>query len=226
MKLPAIFAMLLFLNGCTQAISPAIKNYNTIQPGAIQTKQLGEALFEKGTVTVLPGFKAERDSDLPLMGHVLFPPVKRGDVWTCDRYLKNDYLCFNYELKMDGVQDYSDGNQPEIMPYFIIGRDGDFRGLYYPIRGYTLALDDPLLRGLFKPVEVPQSGSFKQELIYSGKRDDNIRFVYREFREDLSSPSLFKTLNYNLSSLDIVRFDDTIIEVIEATSSFIRYRIK
>lgn len=226
MKLPAVFAMLLCLCGCTQAITPALKNFNTIQSGAVQTKQLGDALFEKGVVTVLPGFKAEKDADLPLMGHILFPPVKQGDVWTCSRKLKNEYLCYNNDLQMEDVHDDSDGMSPDIMPFFIFGSEGEFRGLYFPIRGYTMALKEPLLQGVFKSVEVPQSGSFKQELIYSGKKDDSIRLVYREFKEDLLRPSLFKVLNYDLSSLDIIRIDDIIIEVIEATGSFIKYRIK
>lgn len=225
MKLPAVFAVLLCLSGCTQAISPAIKNVNTIQSDAIQTKQLGQALFVKGAVTVLPGFKAVRNSDLPLMGHILFPPVKCGDVWTCSSYLKDDYLCFNSEIQMDDVQADSDEKQPDRLPLFILSREGMFRGLYFPVRDYTLALDEPQLQGVFKPVDVPQSGSFKQELIYSGRKDDTIRLVYREFSEDPLVPSLFKALNFNLSSLDIIRLDDVIIEVIEATESFIRYRI-
>lgn len=226
MKLPVVIALLLCMSGCTRAISPTIKNFNTIQPGAAQTKQLGEALFEKGTVTVLPGFMAERDSDLPLMGHVLFPPVKRGDVWTCDRYLKNDYLCFESELDIEDVQADSDEKHPDRLPLFIISREGVFRGLYFPVNGYALALNEPLIDGLFKPVEVPQGGSFRQEVIYSGKRDDTIRLIYREFGEDQLRPSLFRAANYNIASLNIIRLEDLIIEVIEATGSYIKYRIK
>lgn len=226
MKLSAVFAIFLFLNGCTQTISPTIKNFNTLQPGVIQTKQVGEALFEKGAVAVLPGFKAQRDSDMPLMGQILFPPVKRGDTWTCNRKRNNDYLCFNPELRLDDVQAASVEKHSDQLPFFVLGPEGEFRGLYFLIRDYTIAMDATILQGLFKPVEVPQSGTFRQELIYSGKSDDSIRLVYREFREDMSKPSLSKALNFNLSTLDIIKLDDMIIEVIEATGSSIRYRIK
>lgn len=225
-KLSVVFTMLLCLGGCTRSISPVIKSFNTIQPGAVETKQLGEALYAKGTVTVLPGFVAERDTDLPLMGYILFPPVRRGDVWTCSLYLKDDYLCLYSDLDIDDVQADPEDKDPDVMPYFIISREGTFRGLYFPNRWYTLELNEPLMKDLFKKVEVPQSGSLKQELIYSGKKDDSIRLVYREFTEDMLRPSLFKASNYNLSSLNIIQLDDVIIEVMEATGSFIRYRIK
>lgn len=226
MKVSAVIAILLCLCGCTRVVSPAARNFNTSHPGVVQTKQVGEALFEKGTITVLPGFRAQRDTDIPVMENILFPPVKRGDTWLCRSRIDENYLCSNPKMQLVDVQATSDEKLPDRLPLFMLGREGQFRGLYFPVRGYTAAPDAPMLQGLFTPVEVPQGGSFKQELIYSGKGDDSIRLVYREFREDMSRPSLFKALNINLSTLDIIQFDDVIIEVLEATESFIRYRIK
>lgn len=227
MKMPALLILLLILPGCVQNIKPTMTSFNSSTPGVIQTRKVGEALFEKGAVEMVPGFIVQRDSNLPLMEHLLFPPVKRGDIWSCTGRLRTgDYLCANPELKLEDVQTVSGEPLQNRMPQFIIGRGGEFRGLYYPGSGYIAEQDKNLLAGLFVPADTPLNGSFKHELVYNGRTDDNIKLIYREFEEDLTKPVLFQGHSFNITSLDIIQVKDVIIEVVEATDSSIRFVIK
>ena len=227
MKMPSLLVLLLALSGCAQNIKPTVKSFDTLISGVIQTRQVGEALFEKGTVKMVPGFLVQRDSNLPLMEHLLFPPVKRGDLWACTGRLRNgEYVCANPELEREDVQTDSGEPLPYRLPQFIIGRGGEFRGLYFPVTGYMALHEGDLLAGLFVPAEAPLDGSFKQELVYNGKNGDVIKLIYREFEEDLTKPSLFQGYSFNIASLDIIQVKGVIIEVLEATDSTIRFVIK
>jgi hypothetical protein len=219
--------MILTLSGCVQNITPTVKNFNTLIPGEIQTRNVGEALFEKGAVEMVPGFIAQRDVNLPLIEHLLFPPVKRGDLWACTGRLRNDeYLCTNPKMEQEDVQ--TDSGEPlrHRLPQFVIGHGGEFHGLYFPETGYIAKQDEDLFAGLFAPAEAPLNGSFKHELVYNGRTDDIIKLIYQEFAEDLTKPTLFQGYSFNISSLDIIQVKDVIIEVVEATDSAIRFVIK
>ncbi|MFZ2949695.1 MAG: hypothetical protein WA003_09450, partial [Desulfuromonadaceae bacterium] len=222
MKILALLLLTFTLQGCVQNISPTVKNFDTLIPGVVQTRNVGEALFEKGAVEMVPGFLVQRDSNLPLIEHLLFPPVKRGDLWACTEKLRNgEYLCTNPELKLKDVQTDSGETFQHRLPQFIIGRGGEFRGVYFPETGYISRQDENMLAGLFAPAEAPLNGSFKHELVYNGRTDDNIKLIYREFTEDLTKPVLFQGHSFNISSLDIIRVKDVIIEVVEANESSI-----
>jgi len=226
-KIPVFLILLLILPGCVQNIKPTEKSFNTSVPGVVQTRQVGEALFEKGMVKIVPGFKVQRDSNLPLMEHLLFPPVKRGGLWVCTGMLRNgDYVCTNPELRLEDVQTDSGQSSLYRLPQFIIGQGGELRGLYFPVSGYAAVQAGDLMAGLFVPADAPLNGSFKQELVYNGKNGDIIKLIYREFAEDLTKPSLFQGYSFNIASLDIIQVKDVIIEVLEATDSTIRFIIK
>lgn len=227
MKISALLVLILTLFGCVQNIQPTIKSFNSSTPGVIQTRKVGEALFEKGAVEMVPGFVVQHDSNLPLMERLLFPPVKRGDIWSCTGRLRTgDYLCINPELRREDIQTVSGEPLRDRMPQFIIGRAGEFRGVYFPETGDIAEQNKDLLAGLFAPADTPLNGSFKHELVYNGRTDDNIKLIYREFEEDLTKPVLFQGHSFNITSLDIIQVKDVIIEVVEATDSAIRFVIK
>jgi hypothetical protein len=227
MKTTAVLIMVICLFGCAHPINPTIKSFNTFAPGVVQTKQVGEALFEKGTINVMPGFRAQRDCNLPLMEHLLFPPLKRGDLLACKGRLDNgDYLCAKQELRREEVQTDSGAPLPDDLPLFMITPGGELRGLFFAGNGNTVTLEESQRKSLFVPAEITSNGSFKEELVYDGKSDDIIKLSYREFAGDLTRPSLFQGFSYNMASLDIIRIRDVIIEVLEATDSTIRYVVK
>jgi len=65
--------------------------------------------------------------------------------------------------------------------------------------------------------------SFTQQLIYSGKSGNIIRITYREFSNNLARPAFSQDLTYDLSESKRITFRNTVIEVKEATNSFITF---
>lgn len=64
---------------------------------------------------------------------------------------------------------------------------------------------------------------FKQELIYNGKVGDQIKFLYREFSQDMIRAAFTQEVQYDLSESDTIGFKGARIRVVEATNSMIRY---
>lgn len=68
-------------------------------------------------------------------------------------------------------------------------------------------------------------GSYKFELIYNGKIDNNIKILYREFSEDLARVAYYQELTYNLNESKTLRYKNFKLEVIDATNEKIVYKV-
>lgn len=72
-----------------------------------------------------------------------------------------------------------------------------------------------------------QSGGFKLELVYQGKTGNTIKVLYREFNNDIARPAFSQVVEYDLdgNGTGIIAFKGARIEVLEASSSEIEYRV-
>ncbi|PPK60240.1 hypothetical protein B0F89_12626 [Malaciobacter marinus] len=66
-------------------------------------------------------------------------------------------------------------------------------------------------------------GSFKYQLIYSGRDGNNIKIAYREFLNDMARAAFYQNLTYNLNESTIIRYKNIKIKVLEATNESIKY---
>lgn len=67
--------------------------------------------------------------------------------------------------------------------------------------------------------------SFQQTLIYSGKVGNKINIGYREFSGNLARPAFNNNVEYDLSDSMTIGYKGAVIEVIEATNQFIKYKV-
>lgn len=72
---------------------------------------------------------------------------------------------------------------------------------------------------------VQRQTNFVQELIYNGRVDNNLRFIYREFSNDLVRPAFTQEVQYDTNESNIIGFRDLRIEVISATNTEIVYKL-
>ena len=98
--------------------------------------------------------------------------------------------------------------------YFLVGAFS----LIFPLKQ-----DDKHLSKITKAVE--DQSNFIQELVYSGRADNHLKFIYRELTSDNTNPSFFQEVQYDLSESNIVEFKGLKIEVVEASNTKIRYRL-
>lgn len=66
---------------------------------------------------------------------------------------------------------------------------------------------------------------FKQEFIFNGKVDNNLKFIYREYTENMARPAFTQELQYDLKDSNIIGFKGLRLEVIKATNTSIEYKV-
>ena len=66
---------------------------------------------------------------------------------------------------------------------------------------------------------------FKQEFIYNGRVNNDLKFVYREYVDNLARSSFNQELQYDINESNIVGFKGLRIEVLKTTNTSITYRI-
>jgi hypothetical protein len=69
------------------------------------------------------------------------------------------------------------------------------------------------------------SNCFKQEFIFNGKVGNNLKFVYREYINDMAKPAFNQDLQYDLNESNVVGFKGLRLEIIKATNTNIEYKI-
>ncbi|HAU82780.1 MAG TPA: hypothetical protein DCW39_02030 [Betaproteobacteria bacterium] len=70
-----------------------------------------------------------------------------------------------------------------------------------------------------------QLPSIKQELVYNGRAESIIRFMYREYKNDMARPAFTQNLVYDLDQGSRVVFQSVELDVVDATNTEIRYKL-
>ena len=78
---------------------------------------------------------------------------------------------------------------------------------------------------VLKEVQATDKSSFEQELIYNGKSADKVRFLYREFTNNLLRGPFSQEVQYDLSESKIIGFKGCRIEILDATNTQLKYKV-
>lgn len=212
---------------------------------------LGEALLSKTMFTTRPAYTIRRGTTtIPEEGRSCpsIPPFKfltdtSGFLerkYVSDDPLTNEDLLCTEPLKDAEVHMLSE--LPLANPYLsnhMICRDLINDRYYYVSQGVASVRcgdggDWKLLRyGVFPTgsvdevqKEVTAETDLKQELIYRGRVGDTIKLTYRKFKGDLANPSFTREVQFDLMKSSVIDFEEARIQVIEATTTDIRYEVK
>lgn len=67
--------------------------------------------------------------------------------------------------------------------------------------------------------------NFQQSLIYTGKQGNTVKFLYREYKEDMARPAFSVEVTYDLNDGSEVAFKNARLKVIKATNASITYSL-
>jgi len=99
----------------------------------------------------------------------------------------------------------------------------------YPSEGTTNSPQVDKAEGLIvspaKYVEIDCEKCFKKEFIYNGKSNNTLKFVYREYIQDMARPAFSQELQYDLNESNIIGFKGLRIEVLKSTNTSIEYKV-
>ena len=105
-------------------------------------------------------------------------------------------------------------------------KTGDFKAFVNSYSGgfYTKEITD-FEYELTKATPKDCDTCFKQEFIYNGRVDNDLKFVYREYVDNLARSSFTQELQYDINSSNIIGFKGLRIEVLNTTNTSITYKV-
>lgn len=235
---PALFGMLLF-SGCvsgppisaTHSINSEIIDYPA--KGETVTNELGERLVAKGIRSTGPAIRISEavqfnkaEGEKSVMTCALTAPI--GTYFKYGEYFSDDVQaeCFGpvqvYVSQADGSTDWNCNGRTSIVP---ICRDE--ANNYFMAAAANVRID---LKQDFEKIQlttgvVESATNFVQELLYNGRVGDSLKFIYREFSNDIIRPAFSQEVQYDYSDSSIIGFKGLRLEVLEATNTQVTYRL-
>lgn len=206
----------------TTMIRPEFRQSDTLALDVLQQKTVGESMIEKTLLHYYPGFIAEREYSASHIG-ARFPLITRGQEWICrQKEESGNYWC-DPTVPWGIVSLPLGVTQSASMYSLVISPEGNLVG-YVVQKGTSYYFPEQPV--IFKVATIPQEGSLKQELIYNGKSKDTIKIAYREFKDNFARPAFYQDLTYDMAESREIGFKGMIIEVVDATNSFIKFIVK
>ena len=203
-----ITATSLILGGCaSQPIQPTGQVIKTPIINKTTSVSLGEKMLESGFAITRPSFS--------LMQKVT--TTNNVDI------LPGEFVATHTEGKKTYFKRLDAGPTVDLMfgkNYNEIVVDADGEICYYDGFGITPCSKD---KANVRDKTIYTPDSFMQELIYTGKVGDKIRFTYREFTNGMARQAFNVDVEYDLSESDIIAYKGATIRIISATNTKITY---
>ena len=231
MKKFSIIGLILILSSC--ASTPQLQPVNLVdttlidypEKGVVVSATLGERLVAKGYKSDGPAIEIEA-------GRL----VDKGSFVTCAlttstkqshfisrKNASNGDMCagpFNM-FQSENSQELSFSCAGASRTGFVCSSNEENK--FYIKESPDTDLNQSLIRQVRK--QVSSSTNFVQELIYNGRVDNNIKFIYREFSEDMIRPAFNQTVQYDFNESKFISFKGLTLEIIEANNQLIKYRL-
>ncbi len=211
------------LSGCasTHLITPQIEPADRPALGAVAEIELGEAAVATGQRRSLPGLSLANElswGDGVLRKRFTVAPgrlaARQSDArhiyYFSDRMTARDPLFGTAPYASGGLCRAKDGSGP-------------VRGFITPGQCVLTWNATPEIRDI--RIEEADEGARRRELIYHGRAEGRLRFLYRETSGDGSSQTQAQTIDYDLSQSAVIGFRGARLEVLEADNTRLRYRL-
>jgi hypothetical protein len=199
----------------------------------VVTKNLGERLITKGTRTTGDAIQVSRTiifnkkagessvltCGLAVEGGSFF---KRG-VWVTQKESADCYGPATARVTTsDGTMNWNCTGQVFAVGHICFDKSAK-RFFFGDVIPFPLEQGFENIRFVTKVVE--SELSFVQELLYNGRAGDILKFVYREFSNDLARPAFTQEIQYDVRQSSEIGFREVRLEVLQATNTSITYRV-
>lgn len=217
-KIYCVLACVL-LYSCATPIKPiSLQHRNSInvELNTVMSAEIGEKLIEKGEEDYQDAYQIINS---PNFSGTMIPfPYKNGDVLPLSGETKEWLLYYGSSLSI-GSMSYTAGiaksksNENIVKPFF--NSQNGF--ITKDVKGFEVK------ETIY--VNPRCQDCYKKEFVYNGKTSNSVKFIYREYINDMARPAFNQELNYDLNESSTVGFKGLRIEIIKATNTNIQYKV-
>lgn len=108
----------------------------------------------------------------------------------------------------------------------VVFNNGDVQPMYMIGNRPVISKKGSLKIDYTKHIDNNCSKCFKQEFIYNGKVNNSLKFIYREYKNDMARPAFTQELQYDLNEGNIIGFKGLRIEILKSTNTNIEYKVQ
>lgn len=221
MKKLLALGLLVGLAGCaTTAYNYQPQATNTSNPplNEITTAYIGDYLIQQGRTIKADGIKLDQDVKLPKSKYTL----------TTGTYIK---VGENSNQEFYSIHKGSDSGK--VISDSVLLNAKDFQSLVInkqtnkaaTISANVKSFDWDDIQFSKAKIEIRDTNSFQQTLIYNGKVGNKINIGYREFSGDLARPAFSNDVEYDLNESKIIGYKGARLEVLSADNQSIKYKV-
>jgi hypothetical protein len=216
MKKKLLILLIIIISSCTTLrfpVEPIQDAYDDVKLDEIYILDIGQPLLTTG---VLQYYSAIEIKSIEIeRSQRRYFDIKLGDVLALLLEDKNReyYFALNDNERLKGI---SISKKGEVVQTFRMNNMSN-----YPLFGNVTNFS-------FEYTKTPNldcRDCFKQEFVYNGKIGNNLKFLYREYKDSMIRASFNQEINYNLDDGNIVGFKGARIEVVETTNTSITYKV-
>ena len=232
-KLLLCLSLSLFLNSCAvqvKTVDLKRRVYEDVPLNTILKNEIGDRLITAGEEDYQDALRIIESPDFKF--NSVPYPYKKGEVLPLSGST-SEWLLYYNKKNIETSKSYYNGNNYTTNYFFGIAINKKNNSVIYPFVNSAMGSMGGLITkkvGGFRTepdtfVDNNCSNCFKQEFIYNGKVGTNLKFVYREYINDMARPAFNQDLQYDLNESNVVGFKGLRLEIINATNTNIEYKI-
>lgn len=205
--------------------------------GVVTTKNLGDAVVRKGTFAQVesikirgeqvlfpprkgyPPFKVDGNQEGELDGMMTF---KGGETWSCYSVSgHNEGNIWNTVAKQWPLKLCQGGSSDGVFDKEMTGQQ--YMACHY-WAGWPICFPSTIASSkTIKPSSTIDT--YAQELIYNGRVDNYLKFIYREFINDYARAAFTQDIQYDIQQSKIIGFKNVKIKILDATNTELVYEV-
>ena len=232
-KTITILGVLILLTSCAvQVKSIGLKRrfYDDIPLNALVKNEIGDKLITKGEEEFQDALKITESPDFKIQNVVY--PYKKGDVFPLSGYTDEWFLYYDIKNIKTDEASYK-GNNYITTSFFGIAVSKKDKSIINPFVNFATGSLGGLVTKKVDGFKTQSdtfignncSNCFKQEFIFNGKVGSSLKFIYREYINDMARPAFNQELQYDLNESNTVGFKGLRMEIVNATNTSIEYKV-
>ena len=213
----------LFIVSCAgpsnMAYEPTITKLSIPELDTERKASIGESLVSYSKIQQYDALRIERSSDYSVCLYEIRIPAQMAYAHEYDKNTGN--LEYGATILLNNIATDGFVSFPN-MPLMSISPEPDGTYSFKHQCGSRQILNSPVYK---TKADKRDSYSFTQELIYNGRVDDDVKFVYREYSNQMARSAFSQQAQYDLNVSNIIAFKSAKLKIIEATNEFVVYEV-
>jgi len=213
-------ALIAFISGCAAPkhnYQPVTINISEPPIGSVNVKQVGDEMLRQGKYREHDALYVKTELK-PTWAYTVYPGyfLKTGEDEAGEYY------------RIGGAGEESGYIDKAMIadPYqgLMVKRDSNTLCV---VTAFNIAVCSNEVKNGFEQAKRPvvSRDTLQRTLLYSGKTGNKINIGYREFAGDIARPAFSNSVEYDLSESTKIGYKGALLEIIEATNTFIKYKL-